>query len=84
MLCWARDEQWDQVIRLIKQLGFMPPDVQLSGDQVMDYIRPLWPYVDPLRAGEFHFTREWFQQAAVASTDLLDEDSRTDSNWRVR
>ncbi|WP_457073081.1 ABC1 kinase family protein [Mycobacteroides abscessus] len=73
VLCWARDEQWDQVIRLIKQLGFMPPEVQLSGDQVMDYIRPLWPYVDPLRSGEFHFTREWFQQAAVASTDLLDE-----------
>jgi predicted unusual protein kinase regulating ubiquinone biosynthesis (AarF/ABC1/UbiB family) len=73
VLCWARDEQWEQVIRLIKQLGFMPPEVQLSGDQVMDYIRPLWPYVDPLRSGEFHFTREWFQQAAVASTDLLDE-----------
>lgn len=73
VLCWARDEQWDQVIRLLKQLGFMPKDLELTSEQVVEYIRPLWAYVDPLRAGEFHFTREWFQQTAVASTDLLDE-----------
>lgn len=51
LLCWARDEQWDQVIRLLKQLGFMPADYDLSPDQLVEYIQPLWPYIDPLRAG---------------------------------
>lgn len=73
LLCWARDEQWDQAIRLLKQLGFMPADYDLSADQLVEYIQPLWPYIDPLRSGEFHFTRKWFQKSALVTTDPLAE-----------
>ncbi|OHV05675.1 ABC1 kinase family protein [Mycobacterium talmoniae] len=73
LLCWARDEQWDEVIRLLKALGFMPRDYELTAEQVVEYIRPLWAYIDPLRSGEFHFTRAWFQKSASATTDPLAE-----------
>lgn len=73
LLCWARDEQWDEAIRLLKQLGFMPHDYELTAEQVVEYIRPLWAYIDPLRAGEFHFTRKWFQKTTMASSDPFEE-----------
>ncbi|WP_024441619.1 AarF/ABC1/UbiB kinase family protein [Mycobacterium sp. UM_WGJ] len=73
LLCWARDEQWDEAIRLLKQLGFMPADYDLSAEQLVEYIQPLWPYIDPLRSGEFHFTREWFQKSALVTTDPMAE-----------
>ncbi|MGH9209014.1 MAG: AarF/UbiB family protein [Acidimicrobiales bacterium] len=73
LLCWARDEQWDEVIRLLKKLGFMPRDYDLTAEQVVEYIGPLWAYVDPLRSGEFHFTREWFQKSALATSDPFGE-----------
>ncbi len=73
LLCWARDEQWDEVIRLLKKLGFMPQNYDLTADQVVGYIGPLWAYIDPLRAGEFHFTRKWFQKSALATTDPFEE-----------
>jgi predicted unusual protein kinase regulating ubiquinone biosynthesis (AarF/ABC1/UbiB family) len=73
LLCWARDERWDEVIRLLKELGFMPAGYELTADQLIEYLQPLWPYIDPLRAGEFHFTRKWFQKSALVSTDPLAE-----------
>jgi predicted unusual protein kinase regulating ubiquinone biosynthesis (AarF/ABC1/UbiB family) len=73
LLCWARDEQWDEVLRLLKTLGFMPADYDLTADQVVEYIEPLWGYIDPLRSGEFHFTREWFQRSALATSDPFGE-----------
>ncbi|MCV7384341.1 ABC1 kinase family protein [Mycolicibacter longobardus] len=73
LLCWARDEQWDEAIRLLKQLGFMPADYDLTAEQLVDYIQPLWPYIDPLRSGEFHFTRKWFQKSALVTTDPMAE-----------
>lgn len=71
LLCWARDEQWDEVIRLLKKLGFMPRDYELTAEQVVEYIDPLWAYIDPLRAGEFYFTRKWFQKTALVTTDPM-------------
>ncbi|MCV7380198.1 ABC transporter ATP-binding protein [Mycobacterium alsense] len=73
MLCWARDEQWDEAIRLLKKLGFMPRDYDLTAEQLVDYLGPLWAYIDPLRSGEFHFTREWFQNSALVTADPLAE-----------
>jgi predicted unusual protein kinase regulating ubiquinone biosynthesis (AarF/ABC1/UbiB family) len=73
MLCWARDEQWGEAIRLLKKLGFMPRDYDLSAGQLVEYLGPLWAYIDPLRSGEFHFTREWFQKSAVVTADPLAE-----------
>ncbi|SRX95645.1 ABC transporter [Tsukamurella paurometabola DSM] [Mycobacterium shimoidei] len=73
LLCWARDEQWDEVIRLLKKLGFMPHAYDLTAEQLVEYIAPLWAYIDPLRAGEFHFTREWFQKSALVTADPLEE-----------
>ncbi|HEU0191195.1 MAG TPA: AarF/UbiB family protein [Mycobacterium sp.] len=69
LLCWARDEQWDEVVRLLKKLGFMAGDYQLTAEQLVEYLGPLWAYIDPLRAGRFHFTREWFQKSALATSD---------------
>ncbi|MGF2944023.1 ABC1 kinase family protein [Mycobacterium sp. Lab-001] len=71
LLCWARDEQWDHVIRLLKELRFMPPSYDLTPEQLVEYLQPLWPYIDPLRSGEFHFTREWFQKSAIVTADPL-------------
>ncbi|BBY53892.1 AarF/ABC1/UbiB kinase family protein [Mycobacterium koreense] len=73
LLCCGRDERWDDVIRLLKQLKFMPEHYELSADQLKEYLGPLWAYIDPLRAGEFHFTRAWFQRSALATTDPFNE-----------
>ncbi|MGH3596297.1 MAG: ABC1 kinase family protein [Mycobacterium sp.] len=73
LLCWARDEQWDEVIRLLKKLGFMPGHYDLPAEQVVEYMGPLWAYIDPLRSGEFHFTRKWFQKTALATSDPFGE-----------
>lgn len=73
LLCWARDEQWDEVLRLLKTLGFMPVGYDLTAEQLVEYLGPLWPYIDPLRSGEFHFTRKWFQKSALVTTDPLAE-----------
>src|SRR5699024_9139045 len=73
LLCCARDEQWDEVIRLLKKLGFMPADYDLTAEQVVEYMGPLWAYIAPLRSGEFHFTREWFQKTALATNDPFRE-----------
>lgn len=73
LLCWARDEQWEEAIRLLKKLGFMPPNYDLTAEQLVDYLGPLWAYIDPLRAGEFHFTRKWFQKTAETTSDPLAE-----------
>jgi hypothetical protein len=45
----------------------------LSGEQLVEYLGPLWPYIDPLRSGQFHFTRKWFQKSALATADPLAE-----------
>lgn len=71
LLCRARDEQWDDVIRLLKELGFMPAGYELTAEQLVEYLQPLWPYIDPLRSGEFHFTRRWFRKSALVTTDPL-------------
>ncbi|OBF64986.1 ABC transporter ATP-binding protein [Mycobacterium sp. 852002-51971_SCH5477799-a] len=71
LLCRARDEQWDEVIRLLKELGFMPAGYELTAEQLVEYLQPLWPYIDPLRSGEFHFTRKWFRKSALVTTDPL-------------
>ena len=73
LLCWARDEEFDEVLRLLKVLGFMPNDYDVSAEQLVEYIQPLWPYIDPLRSGEFHFTRKWFQKSALVTADPLAE-----------
>lgn len=73
LLCWARDEQWDEVIRLLKKLAVMPEDYQLTPERLVEYIGPLWACIDPLRAGEFHFTREWFQKSALVTSDPFAE-----------
>lgn len=73
LLCWARDEQWDEAIHLMKKLGFMPQHYDLTADQLVEYLGPLWAYIDPLRSGEFHFTRDWFQKSALITADPLAE-----------
>ncbi|AYE98758.1 AarF/ABC1/UbiB kinase family protein [Mycobacterium paragordonae] len=71
LLCRARDEQWDEAIRLLKELGFMSANYDLTAEQLVEYLQPLWPYIDPLRSGEFHFTRKWFRKSAIVTTDPL-------------
>lgn len=81
LLCWARDEQWDEAIRLLKQLGFMPADYDLSAEQLVEYIQPLWPYIDPLRSGSSISPASGSRSLRWSPPIRWRKASPTDSRW---
>ncbi|MFZ1361966.1 MAG: AarF/ABC1/UbiB kinase family protein [Candidatus Nanopelagicales bacterium] len=48
----------DEVVRGLRQEGFLKPQVKVNSLDVMDYFSPL---IEPLRNEEFHFSREWIR-----------------------
>ncbi|WP_234971351.1 ABC1 kinase family protein [Jatrophihabitans endophyticus] len=62
----AVDNDPDAVLALMRDLGFVRPGIQVSGQEVMDY---LGPAVDPLREPSFTFSRAWLQQQASRVAD---------------
>lgn len=62
----ARDDDYEQLGPLLRTEGFIPDDYALSSEEIREYLAP---YVDPLRADSFHFTRKWLLRASGTALD---------------
>ncbi|MEV7118500.1 ABC1 kinase family protein [Kitasatospora griseola] len=54
------------VYELLKQEGFVRPTISLDPDAVLDYLVPI---IEPTRAEQFTFSREWMRTQAARITD---------------
>jgi predicted unusual protein kinase regulating ubiquinone biosynthesis (AarF/ABC1/UbiB family) len=54
------------VYEMLKQEGFVKPTITLDPDAVLDYLLPI---IEPTRADEFTFTREWMRTQAARIAD---------------
>lgn len=61
----------DEVVRGLRQEGFLKPQVKVNPLDVMDFFSPL---IEPLRNDEFHFTREWIRNEFHRIRDPRDGD----------
>jgi hypothetical protein len=63
----------DGVLGIMRELGFVRPDVQLTAEEVMKYLAPT---LDPLREESFTFSREWLRRQAARITDPRREEAQ--------
>jgi predicted unusual protein kinase regulating ubiquinone biosynthesis (AarF/ABC1/UbiB family) len=61
------------VLRLMRDLGFVRPGIEVTGEEIMDY---LGPAVDPLREPTFTFSRRWMRRQAARIADPRREEAR--------
>ncbi|HKC27178.1 MAG TPA: AarF/UbiB family protein [Jatrophihabitans sp.] len=54
------------VLDLMRQLGFVRPDIRVTGDEILTY---LGPAVEPLREPTFTFSRRWMRKQAARLSD---------------
>lgn len=54
------------VYAMLRQEGFVKPTISLDPDAVLDYLVPI---IEPVRASEFTFTREWMRTQAARIAD---------------
>ncbi|MBW4720580.1 ABC1 kinase family protein [Saccharothrix obliqua] len=62
------------LVELLRSEHFIRPGTELSEEDVLNYLAP---FVEPLRAETFHFTRKWLQRQAERVGDLRSPDSQT-------
>jgi predicted unusual protein kinase regulating ubiquinone biosynthesis (AarF/ABC1/UbiB family) len=62
----AVDDDAGGVLALMRELGFVRPDITVTGREIMDY---LGPAVEPLREPTFTFSREWMRSQAARIGD---------------
>jgi predicted unusual protein kinase regulating ubiquinone biosynthesis (AarF/ABC1/UbiB family) len=67
------DGDADGVLALMRELGFVRPGIQVTGQEIMDY---LGPAADPLREPTFTFSRRWMRRQAARITDPRREEAR--------
>ncbi|MGH3734976.1 MAG: ABC1 kinase family protein [Micromonosporaceae bacterium] len=58
----ALDGEADKVMHGLQREGFIPTDLELDPEEVLDYLRPM---LEPLSVERFQFTREWLRQEAA-------------------
>ncbi|GAB2487370.1 ABC1 kinase family protein [Jatrophihabitans fulvus] len=69
----AVDGDSDAMIALMRRLGFVRAGIDLTGEEVMDYLGPV---VEPLRTPTFTFSREWMQAQAARLADPRSAEAR--------
>ena len=69
----AVDGDDEGALAVLRGLGFVRPDVDLTAGQVMDYLGPV---LEPLREPTFTFTREWMREQAARIGDPRSEQAR--------
>ncbi len=74
MLRLALEDRSEELLELLRADRFVHTDSRLRAEDVQAY---LGPFVDPVRAPSFHFTRSWMQQQAERVGDLRSPDFRT-------
>ncbi|MUM17932.1 AarF/ABC1/UbiB kinase family protein [Mycobacterium sp. CBMA271] len=62
-----RDGEWDELIPLMRDEGFIPSRTDVTPEEIDEYLKP---FIDPLKSDEFHFTRKWLQRIAAKSSDV--------------
>jgi predicted unusual protein kinase regulating ubiquinone biosynthesis (AarF/ABC1/UbiB family) len=70
---YALDGDGENVMREMREQGFLRPGVAVTAEQVMDYLGPI---IEPLRTRTFTFTREWLRTQAVRVGDPRREEAR--------
>ncbi|WP_407560992.1 ABC1 kinase family protein [Streptomyces sp. 184] len=56
----------DEVYELLREQGFVKPDVELDPEAVIDYLVPI---IEPAAVEEFAFSREWMRTQAARIAD---------------
>jgi len=74
MLRLALEDRAEDLLELLRADRFVHTDSELRAADVIAY---LGPFVDPVRAERFHFTRDWMQRQAERVGDLRSPDFRT-------
>jgi len=69
----AVDGDAEGVLALMRELGFVRPDIEVTPREVMDYLGPI---VDPLREPAFTFSRDWMRRQAARLADPRGEEAR--------
>jgi len=69
----AVDRDADGLVALMRELGFVRPGVELTSEEVMNYLSPA---ADPLREPTFTFSRQWMQKMAARIADPRREEAR--------
>ena len=67
----ALDNRPEELMTLLRRENFVEPDTELDPHEVLDYLRP---FIEPMRAETFHFTRRWMQQQAERLGDVRSAD----------
>ena len=73
LLRWALAGHADKVLADLRAEGFVRPNIQVDGEGVLDYLRPL---LEPVVSPHFRFTRAWMQEQAARITDPRTEANR--------
>ncbi|MEV6900902.1 AarF/ABC1/UbiB kinase family protein [Amycolatopsis sp. NPDC051372] len=69
----ALDGESDDLMRLLRENGFVRTDSDLAADEVLAYLAP---FTEPLATPTFHFTRRWMQRQAGRVGDTRGSDFR--------
>jgi predicted unusual protein kinase regulating ubiquinone biosynthesis (AarF/ABC1/UbiB family) len=62
----ALDGRADDVLAGLREEGFVPADLEIDAQEVLDYVTPM---LEPVRADHFHFTRPWLRGEAARVAD---------------
>ena len=74
MMRLALDGKSDELLDLLRAEHFIREGTDLPAEHVYAYLAP---FVEPLHAETFHFTRRWMQRQAWRVSDLRGQDFRT-------
>jgi predicted unusual protein kinase regulating ubiquinone biosynthesis (AarF/ABC1/UbiB family) len=58
----ALADQAHDVLKGLREEGFVPPDVQIDAEKILEYVLPV---LEPVRQDEFRFTRAWLRGEAA-------------------
>nr|WP_232805666.1 AarF/ABC1/UbiB kinase family protein [Glycomyces xiaoerkulensis] len=64
------DGKADEVLAGLRAEGFVPPDLEIDAEAVLDYLLPM---LEPLGAEEFQFSREWLRKESTRLTNQHSE-----------
>src|SRR5581483_3841906 len=70
---FALDGDGSGVMREMRAQGFIRPGIDITAEQVMDYLAPI---IEPLRTPTFTFTREWMRGQASSLADPRREEAQ--------
>ncbi|QSB06061.1 ABC1 kinase family protein [Natronoglycomyces albus] len=60
----------DAVIAGLRREGFIPEDLEIDGQAILDYLLPM---LEPLQDREFQFSRQWLRQESMRLTHASSE-----------